>query len=168
VLIVVAYDLDTLYLRAVSLLIPLSFGFMLMSRRRHHFGTWSAAAFAMALCAVFGMSWTTSLVDHTPILPQDRHEWREFLEYAASIGFGYLAGMVLGRMFWRHRQAALDGERMRGLAAKLVKMAATGKESADSIQATVKKLQDVGSSLTAAGATAVSAYMGLKGFLGGG
>jgi hypothetical protein len=57
---------------------------------------------------------------------------------------------------------------MRGLAAKLVKMAATGKESADSIQATVKKLQDVGSSLTAAGATAVSAYMGLKGFLGGG
>jgi len=165
-LIVVAYDLNTLYLRAVSLLIPLPFGFALMARRRRHFGLWGAAAFAMALGAVFGMSWLTGLVDHTAVLPQDRREWREFIEYAISIGCSHLTGMVLGRMFWRRRQAELDLVRARGLALKLAGLISSGHASAEKVQATVKKIQDIGSSLTAAGATAASAYMGLKGFLG--
>ena len=167
-LIVIVFDLDSLYLRALSLLIPLPFGLALMGWRPRPFGLWAAGAFAMALAAVLGMSWLTSLADQTPVLPQDAREGREFVEYALSIGFSYLAGMTLGRLRWRRRQVAFDLARMQGLAGSLAKMIAGGHESAETIQNTVKKLQDLGGSLTAAGATAASLYMGLKGFFGGG
>jgi hypothetical protein len=166
-LIVIVFDLNTLYLRALSLLIPLPFGLALMAWRPRPFGLWAATGFLMALAAVLGMSWLTSLSDQTPVLPQDAREGREFLEYALSIGFSYLAGMTVGRLLWRRRQVAFDLARMQGLAGKLAKMIASGHESAEAVQATVKKLQDLGGSLTAAGATAASLYMGLKGFLGG-
>lgn len=167
VLITVVYDANTLWLRIVSLLIPLPFGLALMGRRWRHFGVWSAAAFAMAACAVLGMSWITGLVDQTPVLPQDKREWKEFIEYAASVGFSFMTGMVLGRMRWQRRQTALDIEKARGLVVKIARMVATGQESAEKIQSTVKKLNDLGGSLAAAGTTAAAAYTGLQGFFGG-
>lgn len=167
VLITVIYDANTLWLRIVSLLIPLPFGLALMGRRWRHFGVWSLAAFVMAACAVLGMSGITGLVDQTAVLPQDRREWKEFVEYAASVGFSFMTGMVLGRMRWQRRQAALDIEKARGLALKIARMVATGQESAEKIQGTVKKLNELGGSLAAAGTTVAAAYTGLQGFFGG-
>lgn len=167
ILITVVYDANTLWLRVVSLLIPLPFGLALMGRRWRHFGLWSAAAFAMAACAVLGMSWITGLVDHTPVLPQDKREWKEFIEYAASVGFSFMTGMVFGRMRWQRRQAALDIEKARGLVVKIARMVVTGQESAEKIQGTVKKLNELGGSLAAAGTTVAAAYTGLQGFFGG-
>lgn len=167
VLITVIYDANTLWLRIVSLLIPLPFGLALMGRQWRHFGFWTLAAFVMAACAVLGMSWVTGLVDQTPVLPQDRREWKEFVEYAASVGFSFMTGMVLGRMRWQRRQAVLDIEKARGLALKIARMVATGQESAEKIQSTVKKLNELGGSLAAAGTTMAAAYTGLQGFFGG-
>lgn len=164
-LITVVYDLNTLYLRVVSLLIPLPFGFTLMARGRHSFVATLAAAFGMALLAVLGMSWVTGLVDHTPVLPQGMREWREFIEYAASVGFSYMTGMLLGRMLWRRRQAARS-RGVQGLALKLAKLVSNPQETADKLQATAKKLSELGGSLSAAGASVAAAYTGLQGFLG--
>lgn len=166
-LITVIYDLNTLWLRVVSLLIPLPFGILAMNRGSRHFGIWILAAFAMAACAVLGMSWITSLADHTPVWPQDRREWKEFVEYAASVGFSFITGMLLGRMLWRRHQAELKLEQMRGMALKLAQLLTTGQQSAEKVQATVKKLNDLGGSLAAAGTTVAAAYTGLQGVLGG-
>jgi hypothetical protein len=165
-LITVTYDLNTLYLRIVSLMIPLPFGILLMSRQRRHFGFWAVAAFVMAALAVIGMSSITHFVDHTAILPQDRREWKEFIEYAASVGFSVMTGMLLGRMIWRRREQAFEAAQARNLTRKLATLFSNGQQNAEKIQTSIKKLNDLGSSLAAAGTTAISAYTGLRGFLG--
>lgn len=165
-LITITYDLNTLYLRIVSLLIPLPFGVLLMSRQQRHFGWWTVAAFAMATFAVFGMSWITHLVDHTPVLPQDRREWKEFIEYAASVGFSLITGMLIGRVFWRRNAQAVQATQAGSVTEKFAHLITNGEKSAEKIHTSVKKINDLGNSFAAAGTTAVSVYTGLKGFLG--
>lgn len=167
-LITVVYDLNTLVLRIVSLLIPLPFGLLVMRNGPRRVGFWVFAAFAMAACGVLGMSILIAHVDHTAILPQDRREWKEFVEYAASIGFSFVTGMVLGRMLWRRRQLERQALLASELALKLAKMIATGQQSAEKLASTVKKINDLRTSITLAATSATSIYMGLKGFLGGG
>lgn len=162
-LITVAYDLNTLYLRLVSLLIPLPFAYYLMQGRRGY-GPWLAGAFLLGLTAVLGMSGTISLVDHTPVLPQNLRESREFLEYAASIGFSYCSGMILGNTMRARREA--EQHNAHALAVRLTTLVIKGSQSAEKIQSTVSKLQSLGGSLTAAATTAAAAYVGLKDFLG--
>jgi hypothetical protein len=162
--ITVIYDLNTLYLRLVSLLIPLPFAFLLM-RRQRSFPFWLGAGFTMAVLAVLGMSGVISLVDHTPLWPQDAREWREFAEYAASIGFSYTTGMVLGRML-RQKLEAVSPAAAKGLTVKVVTLLSTSKKRADQLQATVKKVQEVRGTLTALTTAGLSAYTGLQGFFG--
>lgn len=159
--ITVIFDLNTLYLRLVSLLIPLPFALVLMHRERL-FPFWLGAGFAMA---VLGMSGVISLVDRVPVLPQDAREWREFAEYAASIGSSYATGLVLGRMR-RQRRDAVAPEAARGLTVKVVSLLSTGKVRAGQLQATVKKVQEVRGTLTTLSTAALSVYTGLQGFFG--
>lgn len=162
--ITVIFDLNTLYLRLVSLLIPLPFALLLM-RRERLFPFWLGAGFAMAVLAVLGMSGVIGLVDQVPVLPRDAREWREFAEYAASIGFSYATGLVLGRMR-RQRQETLAPEAAGGLTVKVVNLLSTGKVRAGQLQATVKKVQEVRGTLTALSTAALSVYTGLQGFFG--
>lgn len=162
--ITVILDLNTLYLRLVSLLIPLPFAILLM-RRDRSFPFWIGAAFTMAVLAVLGMSGVISVVDRVPLLPQDGREWREFAEYAASIGFSYTTGMILGRML-RRRHEAVAPEAAKELTVKVVNLLSTGKKRADQLQATIKKVQEVRGTVTALTTAGLSAYTGLQGFFG--
>lgn len=166
-MITVVYDLNNVVLRLVSLLLPLPFAYVLTSRRDRAIGPWLAVAFLVALLAVLGMSGITAWVDHTGIWPADRREWKEFIEYAASVGFSSITGMVLGRMAWR-RQAARSAVEVRGLALRIAHLLNTGQQSAEKLQGTVKRLNELGASLTAAATSLASAYMGLQSSLGGG
>lgn len=163
-LIVVVYDFNTLVLRIVSLLIPLPFAFFLMLEKRA-FLQWLGAWFFLSLLAVFGMSGITSLVDHTSVMPQNAREWREFIEYAASIWFSGITGMILGNMRRMKREAA-ERARVDKLTVKLVNVFSTGKQGAEKLYSTVIKLREVTVTLTAAGTTAVATYAGLKGVMG--
>lgn len=161
--ITVLYDLNTVYLRVVSLLIPLPFGFMLMALRRRHLGPGLLAAFGMAALAVLGMSAITSLVDKTPVLPVDAREWREFVEYAASVGFSYTTGMLLGGML-RRRRLALIEESQQSLAFRLARLLSD--ENTEKLHMRVRKLNDLSGSLTAVATTLASIYTGLQGVVG--
>lgn len=164
-LIVLVFDLNTLYLRLVSLLIPLPFGFLLMLRHRHSLPLVLLGSFVMALLAVLGMSWLTAQTDHVSVLPKDAREWREFLEYAASVGFSYTSGIAVGTMLRVRRQlkshAGHDGAAM-----KLAQRLGKGKVSVEKAQALAGKLNDMVGTFTTVGTTAISIYTGLKGVLG--
>ena len=164
-LIVLVFDLNTLYLRLVSLLIPLPFGFLLMFRHRHSLPVALLGAFVMALLAVLGMSWLTAQTDHVPVLPQDAREWKEFLEYAASVGFSYTSGIAIGTMLRLRRQFKANAGRHTA-AMKLAQHLGKGKASAEKAQALASKLNDMVGTFTAIGTTAISIYTGLKDFLG--
>ncbi|MEI7430322.1 MAG: hypothetical protein WCL27_07680 [Betaproteobacteria bacterium] len=165
-LIVVTYDLNTLFLRIVSLLIPLPFGLLLTRHQKHYRWEFLLLACGLSYLAVLGMSGLTAMVDNTPVLPHGWREWREFAEYATSIGLSLIAGGLLGHLMRQHQQDKLRIAHDRGAAFKLAEFISSSHKGAENIGTTVNKIKDLGNSLSVAGASAASAYMGLKDFLG--
>lgn len=161
-LIVIVYDLNTIYLRVVSLLIPLPFGMLLASRQRCPRWLLALLAISLAGLAVLGMSALTALVDGTPVLPSGLREWREFIEYAASIALSFVTGLIVGGMS-RQRTAA---QRTAGLSVALARLVNNGAEKTEQFQVVVKKFNDLGGTLTAAGTTLAAVYAGLQGVIG--
>lgn len=160
--ITVAYDLNTIYLRIVSLLIPFPFAHCLM-RERRNFAVWIAAAFALGGVAAWGMSAVIALVDRTPVMPQGTREWRELIEYAASMGLASVSGMIFGA--WMRNRKENAERRAGALTVQLAKLITSGSQSAEKLNATIGKLRELSNSLTVAATTAAAAYAGLKGFI---
>ncbi len=164
-LITIVYDAPLIYLRIVSIILPLPFGFFLFRRGAGNFALWFAAALLLAVASVVGMSASTSAVDHTPIWPQSAIEWREVLEYSASIAFSFLAGMVLGGI--RSGRQTQSGEiDPTGWSYRIASLGRSGQLSLESFHERVKALSEFGATTAALGATAASIYTGLKGVLG--
>ncbi len=164
-LITIVYDAPLIYLRIVSILLPLPFGFRLFRRGDNHFVPWFAAALVLAVTSVIGMSASTSAVDHTPIWPQSAIEWREVLEYSASIAFSFLAGMVLGelRSGRQRRSGNIDSK---AWVFRIASLGRSGQLSLEALHERVRALSEFGATTAALGATAASIYTGLKGVLG--
>jgi hypothetical protein len=172
-IITIALDTKLIYLRLVSIAIPLPFGLYLFLQRKRPVLPWFFATAVLAFASVIGMSWMTSLVDHTPVLPQNAFEWREYLEYAASISFSFMTGMLIGGMICaRKNRKTFRAElsRKKGGAdhwlKHLVAQVVSGKLSPQQISDMVDKIQELGSSVVALGTTAVSIYTGLKTVMG--
>ena len=163
-LITVVYDLPLLYLRLVSVALPMPFGFWLFRSRKRILLPWFIAAAGLASGSVIGMSAITGWVDHTPVMPQNMLVWKEFIEYAASISFSFLTGMLLGGMAYRrtHMRATKAAHPLlRAVVAHL----SEGKLSGESVQQLVSKLENLGGTAIAVGTTAMSVYTGLKSLL---
>lgn len=163
-LIIILYDLNTIYLRIVSLVIPLPFGLLLFARRRYP--AWMAALSSglLASAAVLAMSALTAWVDQVPVLPQDLREWREFVTYATSIALSYLTGILLGQMLCRRRQA--ETLHSFGAALALARVLSQSADKTERVEAVARKFHNLGSSLTAAATTAAAIFTGLQGLLG--
>lgn len=162
VLIVFVFDFNTFYLRLASIIIPLSFGFIVMAKQYRSLSLWSIAAFALALVAVSGMSVTTHFIDQVPIFPSNLLEWREFIEYAISIWLSYVAGMLFGRMIWRKSTAAASAPPK--VAESVAKMLSTSDSSVAKIKEVANKIHGFVNSMAAVAATIAALYTGLKTF----
>jgi hypothetical protein len=173
-LITIALDAPLMYLRLVSMAIPLPFGLFLFLQRKRIVLPWFVAAALLAVVSVIGMSWITSLVDQTPVLPQNAFEWREYLEYAASISFSFLTGMLIGGIVYTRRyrktfrsSASANKPAPSGRILSIVSLVTGGNINPKKIVQLVEKIEGLGSSAAALGATAMSIYTGLKAVLGG-
>ena len=164
-LITVVYDTKMVYLRIISMILPLPFAYFLFKGYAHKLFPWFIGVVFLAIASVIGMSWITSLVDHSPVWPQNFFEWKEVLEYSASIAFSFLTGMLLGGVAYASKQR----RRQVGIINALIKIASTQSKAGVSIQGVhglMKVLQEYGGTVVALGTTAVSIYTGLKGILG--
>ena len=165
-LIAIAYDAKMVYLRIISMILPLPFAFLLFKGHQHKLLPWFMGVVFLAISSVIGMSWITSLVDHSPIFPQSLFEWREVIEYSASIAFSFLTGMLLGGVAYaskqRHRRAVKINSFMKAVTTGL----AEGQITPSSIYSIMKVLQEYGGTIVALGTTALSIYTGLKGIVG--
>ena len=160
--IVILYDLKPLYLRIASLLIPLPFGFALFVWHPRRFALSAGIAFVIAAVTVLGMSAITSATDKTPVLPQDLREAREMLEYAVSIAFAFITGMLLGRLRYHRMHGKRQPSRVIVFLAQLLTTDADGQLG---IQKMTVRVTKVVSALTPVGAASVSIYTGVKAFL---
>lgn len=164
--ITIVYDANIVYLRIISILLPLPFGYFLFITRKRSVLAWFIGVVVLALASVIGMSWITSLVDKTPILPQNAFEWREVVEYAASISFSFLTGMLFGGIAFTKKMQRRRAKPDPAVLDSLVKGLAEGKLSPQSIEMIMKRLHNFGSTAVALVTTGISIYTGLKGFLG--
>ena len=161
-LITVALDLNMLWLRIVSLLIPLPFGYLLMSRSFHPFPESLLIALLVSCAAVVSMSWVVHLVDGTAIFPEEANDWQEFIEYAASIWFSFTSGMVIGRREWRRQQITLlDNFIIR----TLVGLVTGSKEDIQKVTSVSRTINDISRSVTATATVLSALYTGLHRFL---
>ena len=161
-LITVVYDLPLLYLRLVSIALPLPFGFALFKSHRRTLFVWLLAVVVLAMAAVLGMSGITALVDQTPIWPQNTLEWKEFLEYGSSISLSFLTGMLIGTLLYMQKHKP---KKVNPLLKAVVSLFRDEKISPEAMIQTIQKLEGLGGSLIALGTTAMSIYTGLKAVL---
>lgn len=165
-LISIVYDTKPLYLRLISMILPLPFGYFLFKSTTRKLFPWFMGVVFLAIASVIGMSWMTSLVDGSPIWPQNTFEWREVLEYSASIAFSFLTGMLLGGVAYASKQRHLRKAAINPFLKAVVAGLSEGRISPTSLHGLMKKLQEYGGTIVALGTTAVSIYTGLKGIVG--
>lgn len=99
---VYVYDVNTIWLRVVSLLIPVPFGHALAADRRWTLAGGFLTGAAIAVLSVAGMSAVVALHDRVSFLPANMREWTETGEYAVSIALSCFSGFAFAH-YSRHR-----------------------------------------------------------------
>ncbi len=94
-LVVFALDLPTLVLRLVSIAVPLPIALWMTLHRRIRPRLEVLMALSIGILAVGAMSLVVSVHEHDSFLPENGREWRETLEYVASIAFAYATGVLI-------------------------------------------------------------------------
>jgi hypothetical protein len=163
-LIVIVYDAKMIYLRIISMILPLPFAYFLFKAHAHKLFPWFFGAAFLAITSVIGMSWITSLVDKTPVWPQNLFDWKEVLQYSASIALSFLTGMLLGGVAYADKQRRRQADSM----SALIKAASIHSENGSvstGVLGLMNNLQQHGGAVVALGSTAASIYTGLKGIV---
>jgi hypothetical protein len=169
-LIVVTLDISPLYLRLASIAIPLPFGFLLIWHARHGI-LWAVIdGILVGLVAVAGMLIAVAVIDKVSVLPENARDWRETLEYVASIALANITGAVLGIFVRRMLPRTLDATGAPGPAALTIARIAGRHVGTQALRRRAQKIQDnfktIATGATALGAGASSLYTGIRALVG--
>jgi hypothetical protein len=96
IIVTIELDVAPLYLRLASVVIPLPFGLALYARQKIGFRGAFLVGVVTAALAVTCMLTVTGFNDNVPIIPGPWIEWREVIEYIASIALAFLTGNIIG------------------------------------------------------------------------
>jgi hypothetical protein len=97
-LIILVWDAPTVYLRIVSIIVPMPFGAALIFRERRSLGWAAAIGAAVSVLSIFGMSVAVAMHDNVPVLPSNAQEWNEDFQYFLSIALAFITGGLLARL----------------------------------------------------------------------
>jgi hypothetical protein len=169
-LIVVILDISPLYLRLASIAIPLPFGFALLWLS-HHGLRWSIlVGIFIGFLSVGGMLTVVAFIDKVSILPESFRDWREMLEYVASIALATVTGSVIAILARRMLPRTLDSTGAPSPTAMTIARMAGRHVGAQALRRRAQKIQDNFGTITTAaaalGAGAGSIYTGIRALLG--
>ncbi len=168
-LVTFGFDVSPVYLRIVSVLIPLPFGFALAISRNIGFRGAMAFGFVIAALSIPGMLAVTAHLDNIDILPSNRQEWREAFEYATSIALAFGTGNILATLLFQVLPRSFSSRGKPNAAAYWIACQLGQHVGKEALRRRARLLQDIlrtagpliGFVATASG----SIYAGLKGFL---
>ena len=170
ILVTIVFNLSPLPLRLASVTIPLLFGFLAYPLHRVSMNGALVLAIATAAFSIFAMLTVTGVHDHVPILPEVWVEWREVIEYGASILLAFISGNILGVLiFLVMPRVLVQGGKPNALAFKVARLLGqhVGEEQLRRRARLIQNLMQTVGPLVGVAATAVgSVYAGLKGILG--
>jgi hypothetical protein len=170
VLVTIVFDFSALWLRIASLVIPILFGFA--TYPVHRIGPRGALVpgLATAMLSVLSMLSVTGLHDRVPILPQAWIEWREVMEYGASISLAYATGNILGVIVFQVLPKTLAQGGKPNAAAYRLALLLGPHVGEDQLRRRARLIQDLMRTLGPVAGMAVtgigSVYTGLKGIVG--
>ena len=169
ILVTIVFDLSQLPLRLASVAIPLLFGFTAYPLHKVAMKGALTFAFATAALSILAMLTVTGVHDHVPILPQVWVEWREVIEYGASILLAFVSGNLLGVLIFQVVPRVLvQGGKPNALAFRMARLLGqhVGEEQLRRRARLIQNLMQTAGPLIGVAATAVgSIYAGLKGVL---
>jgi ribosomal protein L29 len=166
-LIILLWDWRTVYLRIVSIVIPMIFGFALIKREQRSL-TWAAAiGVAVSLLSIAGMLIAVGVHDNVPILPSHAQEWNEDLQYFTSIALAFITGGLLAMLL--RSSAQLAQSRTAQFTAKLAPVLAASRRKKNlgktgAMMAKIERalgIQRIVTGVVAVGTTAGSIYTGV-------
>ncbi len=170
-LIIIVWDKSTIYLRIVSIVIPMAFGFALIRRERRTITLAIVIGAAVSLLAIFGMSLAVAIRDQVPILPSNAQEWNEDIQYFISMTLAFIAGGLLGRLTHSPQQIVGPNRTVKWVA-KVAPMLSSKRnlvrgKKAKTIQMIERALgmQQMVTGIVAAATTVASIYTGLMSVL---
>lgn len=170
IIVTIVLNVSPLYLRVASVLIPLPFGFAIFAVQKVGYRGAALVGIMTALLSVFCMLTVTGLNDHVPILPVSWLEWREVLEYSASIALAFLTGNILGILMLQLLASSLSqGDRPNAAAYRAAKLLGpyVGEDQLRRRARIIQELMKTAGPLIGILSTAAgSIYAGLKGILG--
>ncbi len=170
VIVTIVLNINPLYLRIASLVIPMPFGFAIFAREKIGIGGALLIGSLAAALAVGCMLTVTGINDRVPIQPQAWIEWREVIEYTISIVLAFVTGNIVGFLIFHvlPRTMAQGGKpnavayRIAGVIGQHV-----GAEQMRRRARTIQGLMQTAGPLAGVAATAGgSIYAGLKGVFG--
>jgi hypothetical protein len=168
-LIIIQFNLSPLILRIASCIIPIPFGIFAFVVRK--IDTVAAAVLGLIIgaLAVYGMLLVVGMIDDVSIIPSDFREWREAIEYMASIALAFLTGTILATLVFRILPSTIstyDQPNSFALHAARLLGQHVGKEG---LRRRARRIQDMtetaGPVLGVIAAAAGSIYTGLKSVL---
>ncbi len=164
------FDKPPLYIRIASMLIPLPFGFALRWFAHQGVAITTTIGALIGVVSVAGMLMLVGYTDQVPIAPGNVREWREAIEYAASIALALVTaniiGLVIQRLLPRSMTPNVQPSRV---ALRFVQAVAPSlsrrawRERAEQID---KLFKTLGTLAAAAGTGIGSIYTGIRALLG--
>jgi hypothetical protein len=161
--IIVTLDLSLIYLRIVSIFVPMTFGFLYQEQPRHHLPIAFVAGLAVAIISILTMSAIVAKLDKVSVLPHDAAGWREFAEYSASIAFGFFTGVLIRQSLILARSPTIMSNKLIRTATQFVQAKlgmSKGKQDIDTarVEAAISTAISVGTAV-------ISVVTGLRQFL---
>jgi hypothetical protein len=159
-IIIVDYNLPLIFLRVVSIVMPLGFGFLCRESERYPLVFEFICGVVVAVLSILVMSTIVGKLDNVPVLPRNLYEWKEFAEYGASIAFGFFTGVIARQTVIAMTAPQIQPHWAIGLLSKAVSEKLGGPEAGFN----VKTIQTIISTGTAIGSAVTSVVTGLSQF----
>lgn len=169
-IIIYLLDLPALHLRLACTLIPLPFGAALFGIQRAGF-RWALIWGALtALLAVAGMDGVVSLTDGVPFFPRTMRDWKEVVEFLASIMLAYGAGNILAIGLFRLLPSRITLVGTPGAVAHAIARMTTSYAGAETVRRRARRIQALMTTVMPligfVSTFGASLYAGLKGLIG--
>jgi len=162
-LIVIRFDMATLVLRVVSIAVPLLCAIVIAPLRVRSLGFSAVGAGLLGIVAVLAMSAMVSRIDPVPLLPTSAREWREIVEYMASISLSFLTGSLLVKAAGiRHAPDARPSTLLVGVTGKLHRLIDRTETTAEKLEKRAQTVQSLVNATAPALAAAGAVATGLR------
>ncbi len=164
------FDVNTVWLRIVSMVIPLPFGIVAYGVSKIGFKGALGIGAVMAVVSVTGILLVSHFKDGDPIVPKDWFEWKESIEYVVSIALAFGVGNIIANVVFLVLPSTIAASGQPNAAAfRIARMLGqhVGQEGLRRRARRIQYLMHTVGPLAGLAATAAgSVYAGLKGVMG--